>query len=519
MKVTDAYKPEWDRWTDFSLSLSQAYSVDSTSCSRPIEFDVETPEEAEAMFDVLTYEKGAALVRMLEQYVGEEKFKLGLQKYMSEHKFSNTETSDLWDSIEAVSEQPVRSMMESWIFQMGFPVLNLEINNSELVTSQSQVQFIGSPEKQIQHWDIPLNLRIVDDRNDFVEKQIRIDEDRKTINLESEPKYVLANAHGTTFTKINYSSEMLENILNNLENLSSIERYNIIDDTWSSVLQGNYSCTQFLNLLEDFASEDNRAVWQRIIIGLNEINYITEISNESALQTITKDLIYPRLKQLGLTPEEGEADVDSQLRGELIKAMGTLANDPEIQDECRRTAAMVLRNPELVDPSVASASILVTATYGDEADFDDFMAAWQKATSPQEELRYLTALSFFKSEELSKRFFKLILEKQIRSQSAPFLLRSAMMGKVNGFKVWEFVSENWAVLNKYISENSIPRMIEGIVKINSSDRANEISQFLAKNKLNVGEMTVKQHIEKMQIQVALNERESANLNLFLKSLS
>ena len=89
--------------------------------TRPIEYPVVSPEDAEGMFDVLTYEKGAAVVRMLEQYLGAEAFRDGIRQYLGHTQYGNTETTDLWDAIEAATGEPVRRIMDTWIFQGGYP--------------------------------------------------------------------------------------------------------------------------------------------------------------------------------------------------------------------------------------------------------------------------------------------------------------------------------------------------------------------------------------------------------------
>ncbi|MCB0966999.1 MAG: hypothetical protein KDB37_09215, partial [Ilumatobacter sp.] len=116
----DAYAPHWERWTSFGLERSVAFETDSLSSTRPVEFEVRSPSDAEGMFDVLTYQKGGALLRMLEQYLGEEEFRDGVRHYLTTHSYDNTETSDLWDAIEHTSGEPVRRMMDSWIWQPGY---------------------------------------------------------------------------------------------------------------------------------------------------------------------------------------------------------------------------------------------------------------------------------------------------------------------------------------------------------------------------------------------------------------
>ena len=126
MRCTDAFRPEWERWVDFGLARTEAFETDALGATRPIEFEVVSPSDAEGMFDVLTYEKGAAVVRMLEQYLGEDRFRAGINRYMRENQFGNAETTDLWDAIEAETGEPVRRIMDSWIFQGGFPAVSVD---------------------------------------------------------------------------------------------------------------------------------------------------------------------------------------------------------------------------------------------------------------------------------------------------------------------------------------------------------------------------------------------------------
>src|SRR5207344_2605301 len=127
MKCTEAFRPDWDRWTDFGLSRTAALEVDSLLSTRPIEFEVVSPADAEGMFDLLTYEKGAGVVRMLEQFLGEDAFRDGIRKYLADNAYGNTETTDLWDALETATAQPVRHIADTWIFQGGYPILSAEV--------------------------------------------------------------------------------------------------------------------------------------------------------------------------------------------------------------------------------------------------------------------------------------------------------------------------------------------------------------------------------------------------------
>ncbi|OWY62778.1 hypothetical protein B7486_56615, partial [cyanobacterium TDX16] len=144
MKATDAFRPQWDRWTSFGLSRTAAFDVDSLASTRPIEFEVVSPADAEGMFDILTYEKGAAVVRMLEQYLGEERFRDGIRLYLDRHKLGNTETTDLWDALEEATGEPVRRIADSWIFQGGYPLVVAELEGESVRLTQQRFRYLDT---------------------------------------------------------------------------------------------------------------------------------------------------------------------------------------------------------------------------------------------------------------------------------------------------------------------------------------------------------------------------------------
>ena len=146
MLAVDAWKPEWKRWDSFGTARAAAFSVDGLHSTRPIEYPVLAPKDAEAMFDVLTYEKGASVLRMLEQHIGPTVFRDGVRDYLHAHAYGNADTNDLWISLGKIAKQPVPELMDGWIFQPGFPLIMVEINQSgRLVLSQQRFTYLSNP--------------------------------------------------------------------------------------------------------------------------------------------------------------------------------------------------------------------------------------------------------------------------------------------------------------------------------------------------------------------------------------
>ena len=157
--ATDALHPEWDVWTAFGPGRAYALRVDGLASTRPVEFPVGPPSEAQAMFDVLTYEKGGAVLRAMEQYLEPEVFRRGIQRYLTRHQYGNTETSDLWNALEEESGQPVRAVMDSWVTQGGYPLVRAtwDQKSQMLRLHQEPFRYLG---QGVGRWQIPIVLGI-----------------------------------------------------------------------------------------------------------------------------------------------------------------------------------------------------------------------------------------------------------------------------------------------------------------------------------------------------------------------
>src|SRR3989338_6634111 len=145
MLAVDAWKPEWRRWETFGVSRAAALGVDGLHATRPIEFHVGAPREADAMFDVLTYEKGAAVLRMLEQHLGAEVFRAGVRDYLRAHAYGNADTVDIWAALGRAAGQPIPEVMDGWIFTPGYPLVTARREGGALVLAQPRFTSLPEP--------------------------------------------------------------------------------------------------------------------------------------------------------------------------------------------------------------------------------------------------------------------------------------------------------------------------------------------------------------------------------------
>ena len=513
LKVTDAFRPEWERWVSFGLARSTAFDTDALRSTRPIEYPVVSPHDAEGMFDVLTYEKGAAVVRMLEQYLGEDSFRAGIRKYMANHQYANTETTDLWDSIEEASGEPVRRIMDSWILQGGHPIVSISVGEGGGVLHLTQERFSYlADEPDDTRWAIPLQLRYALTTGEIVTARALLDGDELDIELPGPVAWVVGNAEGHGFYRVRLSPELRTTLAATAhDTLSDVERYGLVDDTWAAVLSGTTSVAEFLDLTDGFSAETDVSVWRRLLGGLDQVDRLVDGEARTALQARVRVLVGPALERLGWVEGSDDTDRDRELRGALIGAMATLGADPDALAHVAELFATLCADPTSVEANVAAAVVRATAASAGPAEIDALVERFERSDNPQQEVRFLYALADVRDPEQMARVLELAMSPAVRTQNAPFLIGSCIANRDNAHQAWKVVHEHWDEMNERFPSNSIVRMLYGIRSVSDPALAADIEAFTAEHPVPQAKQALQQHLERMRVSVQLREREAAGL--------
>lgn len=504
--TTDAFRPDWRRWDGFCVERGAAFDTDSLASTRPIEFEVISPQDAEAMYDVLTYEKGAAVVRMLEQFLGPEEFRTGVKHYLTAHSYANTTTTDLWDSLEVATGVPVRAAMDTWIFQGGHPVISVQKSPQGVTVQQTR---FGYTDIEQASWHVPIIIRAQIGSTE-VESRLLLEDNEATIDLGGTPDWVVVNAGGHGFYRVTYDTGLLQALsVQALDVLSPSERYGLVDDTWASVLAGQIDAETHISLVTGLAAETDLAVWQRMLSSLEHLHSIADEEGRTRLQVLIRDLSTTALGVLGLEPLDGEPDLDRELRASLFAAAGTTGNDNSVR-ELAKSIFLDSNTGQITEPNLTAAAIRVVAAAGDEKTHSELVALYREAPTPQLEVRYLMALLEIQGSELFEQTLDLFMN-EVRTQNAPYLLGAAMGHRSHGVIAWELIRDRWQELNKKFPQNSIPRMVGGIRSLSTPQLFTEIREFFEQHPIPQGQLTLDQHLEKLSVNVALREREGTRI--------
>ncbi|MCP4304038.1 MAG: M1 family metallopeptidase [bacterium] len=503
LKCVDAFRPDWKRWLSYAHFRASSMDVDGLTSTRPVEFPVASPAEANEMFDTLTYGKGSAVLRMLEQYLGEETFRLGISRYLKRHAYGNTETDDLWAALEAESGEPVGDIMSGWIYQGGYPQLDVTVDDDGYRIEQSQFRFLGGGESK---WQIPALYRNGAERGRVVVGDSAF--------VPSSSDEFLLNRGGDGFYRINYPSEMLGTLAADFESLEPAERYTLIADSWANVLAGNVPAQDFVGLVQAVKGEIEPDVWGVAIGGLGELNRVISSDDRPGLQKLVRDLVGAQAEAMGWAPEDGEMDLQRSLRGLLLRTAANLGDDTAIQAEARDVFDQSIKDPDAVDADVANAATGIVAANGGKTEFERFLALRRTASSPLEEVRFLRAAAAVPEKETATELVDMILSGKVRSQDANWLLARLLGHHDVGATVWELVKRNWeAILNSMPPQNR--RLLDRIMYRSEPEVAADIAAWLDENPVGGAEKYTAQQMERLQIRVGLREREGRRLGELL----
>ncbi len=513
LTTTDAFKPAWQMWAAFAAGKAAAMAVDGLESTRPVEYPVGRPEEAEGMFDLLTYQKGGSVLKMLERYLGAEVFRLGISAYLSSHAHSNTETSDLWDALEQVSGEPVRSIMDSWIFQGGHPLVEAALGADGTSVALSQRRFTYRPAPAgagAATWKVPVNLRL-SAGGKVRDERLLLDADGSTVSFDAPVDWLIVNAGGWGFYRCSYSPQLRRRLLDAglAEVAEPMERFNYLSDTWAEVVAGTAEVEDWAAGAAALGPDSDPDVWTSLGSGLHMLDLAGDDEDRAAVARFAASLAAPVWSSLGWIPTEGEPERTATARARVLSVLAQIAKDPAVvaQSVARLRKHLVSPpGPDGLAADLVGVCARVAVGSGGEDEWNLVLDAYTKAGSPQEEQRYLFALAEATSESLRERTLQMTLGSQVRSQDAPLAIATLMGQRGAADQAWDWVESNWDELAARMPHSLLVRILESTSSFVDPVVAARVKAFCSSRDLTLSPVRLAQILERLDVNVSLAQR-------------
>jgi tricorn protease interacting factor F2/3 len=500
MEITN---PELDPWGVFLFRrASSAYSLDSLTTSHPINVDVKTPAEVRQIFDAISYSKGAMTLRMLQSMLGNKVYQQGIQKYLKKHQYGNAEGKDLWEALEEASGKPVGKMMDTWLNQMGMPVVDVQIKGTTLLLSQQKFTYLDNKDKTL--WSIPLGITTNKGAVDAL-----MEDKTMSIDLGYEPEWAKINSGEKGFYRVRYDKTLLDKLKKVItsQKLDRFDRWGVHRDVAALYIANQISLEDYLSfVLSTYAQEDDFLTLMDISSTLGMLRVL--IGDTPALTSWKKRIVEwyaSLLKRMGWGEKKGEKETDKLLRSTVLLGLGRWGDS-----EVLTRAEKLFEKPESIDPNLKATVYRLVAWRGNQATYEKFLSMYREAErkmaageriSPSESRNILLALSDFQEKKLIERTLAWGLTKEVRPQNRMFITSVASINPVGRHMVWPWIKENWKDMKSYATEYllNFNSMLSGLAYLADTSVSDEVEQFFTKNPLPGTEREIMNLKERMQI--------------------
>lgn len=499
--AVDHMFPKWRVWTQFVyMDHARALELDGLKSTHPIEVEVNHPAEISEIFDEVSYAKGASVIKMLAEYLGEEDFRDGLRLYLKKHSYANAKTEDLWHALEMVSKKQVSKIMQNWTGKPGYPLITVDRVKNSLRLSQKRFfsSIVSQKTKDNTLWMTPIS--IVSGNSSKV-ASLLLDEKKKS--LYASDSWLKLNKDETSFFRVRYSKDLLKLFKNPIikkdKKLSEQDRFGIIRDAFVLSEAGYANTDEALSLSSAYKKDESYIVWSELAVEIGKLKGIlfgTKVY--PGFQKYALDLFSEISQKVGWTVSKNESYETSLLRGTVLGVMGRNGDKKTIQ-----AALAKFKNDrdgkEKLSADLRGMVYVLVAENGGEREYKMFSQMYKKATFEEERERILRAMCSFKDKNLLKKTLELSFSKDARSQDAA---RSAAMVWFNPYgrdTAWEFVRSHWDfIVKKYGGGHLYSRFIKPAASFTTEKKALEIEKFFKTRNARGLERTITQAVEQIR---------------------
>lgn len=512
------WQPTWKIWDEFALDRASASRIDSLSTTHAIESPVHHPDEASELFDVISYQKGCSVLYQIHQFIGADVFRAGIKAYLAKHAYGSTETHDLWNALEKATRKaglsiPVRQVMDAWVLTAGHPIVTVSESAIEGCIKLSQQRFRLRPSQDpVTLLPVPIMLRVVGKDGRVEEKRVLLSGAEKTVYVGDNVDYVVANAGGSGFYRVTYAPELAAKLVADpMKNLSLVERFNLVNDSWYAVKSGASSSLEHLALVKKFASETEYPVWNIAIGSLKQLHGIADGAVRLHIAGVVAALVGPTAARLGWLAKPTDSIADTQVRELVLQALGTTGGDSSCLTEARGVFGKWKADKSAVDAETLSAAIAVLAFNGGASEYDEFSALAFGSGTPQEKDRFLGALASFRDKELLERTLNKVRQGEVRVGDAAGVIGRLMDNKLSAAITWQFLKEEFEALAARFPEPAMINVCRAVSRLDDDELEAEVREFLTSRKFTAGAMAIAQSLEEFGVNITLRQRESKTL--------
>ncbi|KAJ7343676.1 leucyl aminopeptidase [Mycena albidolilacea] len=519
--------PEWKANSEFiSDHLQSALALDAKLSSHPIEVECPDANHINQIFDALSYSKAASVLRMLCDYVGEEKFLKGVSLYLKNNLYGNTVTNDLFEGISSATGFDTVRIMDNWIKQQGFPVVTVTENANGIHVRQDRFLETGQvdPKENETIWNIPLSILTTTPNGQVkTDKSAILEEREKDISLDTKRPFKL-NAGTVGVYRVLYTPERLAKIAAEASKENSIfsldDRMGILYDVNALSKAGLAKLSDTLTVIDLWSNEKEYLVLSTVAETLGSLTATFWESPDTleGIRALIRSLFVPIVKRLGYEYSADEPLDVTQLRTLAISISGGAGNDQGVIDELKsRFAHYIATGDDSKIPADLESSIFNAAVkYGGRTEYDAIVKIAEKPKTPTARLAAIRAMGSTRDPALLDETFSYILTKS-RDQDITYSFRGLQANTHARRRLAAFFKENYDSLMTRFEGNFTMKHLVSISfgALSTKKDVESIEAFFKDKDTSKYNMALAQMLETIRTRVAYIERSFNDLNDWL----
>jgi len=451
-KLIAEWKPEWHTSVADVNEMMGAESEDSLVSVRKIRQEITSKDDINNAFDGITYQKGASVIGMFENWMGPEEFRKGVQSYLKQYAFHATTAAEFLDSLSTSGKRNITKAFSTFLNQPGVPVVSvaLECNAGKAALKLEQSRFLptGSKGNEKQTWEIPLCVRYGTGTTGQSQCML-MGQPAETVQLTAAngcPAWVEANDKANGYYRVQYKGNLLAALTAGdvQQRLSARERVELMGNAQALAKAGKLSAADSLALVETFHNDPERYVLQtamNLAMGPR-----ADLVPDNLMPNYRRFLLknfQARARELGWTAKADDSDDTRLLRVALVRPIATFGGDDLLATQAKALADKWLTDHSGIDPNMLGSVLSAAAYYGDKAVFERIIAEFTRTKDRQVRRALLAGLTWFRDPAAIDAAMKALLDGRIPFIEGEGVLFSGQMEKFTRKMSLNFLKANW----------------------------------------------------------------------------
>ncbi|KAK7866387.1 hypothetical protein R5R35_009814 [Gryllus longicercus] len=513
----DHVMPGWKMMDQFILDKTQpALTLDALASSHPISVDVHDPVEIEAIFDTISYSKGASVIHMLEIFLHQDILRSGLYDYLNSHKYGNADTDDLWSVLSKNANQSieVKTIMDTWTRQMGFPLVTVSrtgniisaTQHRFLVTAHMNNDTIHPEESPFGYkWFVPLSYYTDVDPSSIHHVWMNMTDVK--FEVPPEVQWVKVNVNQSGFYRVMYDDSMWQAIITalhqNHSSFSPADRASLIDDAFTLCRAGVLDATIPLNLSIYLQKERDYVPWATALEHFQSWSKrLAETRAYKSFLEYMRYLLTPVARYIGW--KDTGSHLDKLMRSDIL-ASAILCDVKDVVKEAQIMFNDWMVNGTRIPPNLREVIYVAGIKYGGVKEWQHCWSKYNSTGIPSERKLLLKALGVASDTWILQRFLLSTLDRNlVKPQDVKVVLAVVAANPEGRFLAWRHLKAQWHQMQAMFGNAtfSMGGLISAVTSHFSTQYdLHEVSSFFEHMNVGSGSRSLQQSLETIRLNI------------------